>query len=180
MDGLSAVSSPGLVSRTDASDLDREFEQRLAEGATLAFRVAYAVLRQREDAEDVAQETLMRAYRRRHTLNDRARFRAWLVRIGWRLALDHRRGTRRRELRERKAGGRPADPSVEQVAAESEFRERLWAAIDALPEKLRAVLVLAGIEGHGVSEVAALLELPEGTVKSRMHLARRRLLEELR
>jgi RNA polymerase sigma-70 factor (ECF subfamily) len=55
----------------------------------------------------------------------------------------------------------------------------LWAAIDALPEKLRIALVLSGIEGYDVSEVATLLEVPQGTVKSRLFLARRRLKEQL-
>lgn len=67
----------GVVSR--AGDLEREFEQRLADSGTLAFRVAYAVLRRREDAEDVAQEALVRAYQRFASLRDRERFRAWLV-----------------------------------------------------------------------------------------------------
>jgi len=57
--------------------------------------------------------------------------------------------------------------------------ERLWRAVDALPEKLRVVVVLANLEGHDVREVAALLRLPEGTVKSRLFLARQRLKEQL-
>ena len=54
------------------------FEARLAESATLAFRVAYAVLRHRQDAEDVAQEAMAQAYRNFAKLQDRGRFRAWL------------------------------------------------------------------------------------------------------
>ncbi|HSF02322.1 MAG TPA: sigma factor-like helix-turn-helix DNA-binding protein, partial [Solirubrobacterales bacterium] len=74
----------------------------------------------------------------------------------------------------------PAAEDGEAAAAGNEFRAHLLAGIDALPEKVRIVLVLAGIEGHGMREIATLLELPEGTVKSRLHLARRRLLECLR
>jgi RNA polymerase sigma-70 factor (ECF subfamily) len=55
----------------------------------------------------------------------------------------------------------------------------LWAAIEALPEKLRLVVVLAGIEGHDLKEVGALLNVPEGTVKSRFFLARKQLKERL-
>ena len=76
-----------LVSDTP---LDREFEERLTEASTLAFRVAYGVLRQREDAEDVAQEAAVRAYRGFTSLRNRDQFRSWLVRIAWRLALDRR------------------------------------------------------------------------------------------
>ena len=56
----------------------------------------------------------------------------------------------------------------------------LWQAIDALPEKLRLTIVLAGIEGHDIREVAQLLRLPEGTVKSRLFLARERMKESLK
>ena len=60
-----------------------------------------------------------------------------------------------------------------------ERAEHLWQAIDSLPEKLRLVIVLAGIEGHDIREVAALLEVPDGTVKSRLFLARKQLKERL-
>src|SRR6185503_1658508 len=72
-------------------DLEREFETRLAESSTLAFRVAFAVLRHRQEAEDVAQEAFVKAYRCFRQLRDRDRFRAWLVRMTWRLALDRQR-----------------------------------------------------------------------------------------
>jgi len=64
------------------------------------------------------------------------------------------------------------------VAAER--TSRVWRAIEDLPEKLRLVTVLAALEGHDVAEVARLLRVPEGTVKSRLFLARKRLAESLR
>ncbi len=168
-----------LVSQAEGVDLEDEFEQRLTDSGGLALRVAYSVLRQREDAEDVAQEALTRAYQSLSKLRDRDRFRSWLVRICWRLALDHRRAGRRRERREQAAEVAP-EPNVAEMAEKNEFRERLWLAVDALPEKLRTVVVLSALEGHDIREVAALLELPSGTVKSRLHLARKRLAESLR
>ena len=66
-----------------------------------------------------------------------------------------------------------------QSVIERERAEKLWQAIDALPEKLRIVIVMAGIEEHDIREIATLLRLPEGTVKSRLFLARRRLREWL-
>ena len=180
MNEMAGISIKGFVSRADSVDFEREFELRLADSGALAFRVAYGVLRQREDAEDVAQEALARAYRHLSRLRDRRRFRSWLVRISWRLALDHRRAGKRRERREQTAADPPPAPDAEEVAAANEFRARLWRAIDALPEKLRVVVVLAGIEGYDLREVAALLELPDGTVKSRLHLARKRLAAMLR
>ena len=166
----------GIVSVDDA--LEEEFEARLVESSTLAFRVAYSVLRQREDAEDVAQDAFAKAYRCFHQLRDRERFRAWLVRMTWRLALDRQRSNRRRLMREDGvAGGSPAA-----VAPDVEANERavhLWRAIDQLSEKLRLVVVLANIEGHDIRDVAALLAIPEGTVKSRLFDARRQLKEAL-
>ena len=160
--------------------LEREFEERLAEASTLAFRVAYGVLRRREDAEDVAQEAAVRAYRSFASLRNRDRFRAWLVRIAWRLAIDRRRAEQRREARESAWDEPSPTRTAEDLAAARQTQERVWRALDALPETLRIVVVLAAIEGHGMREVAALLSLPEGTVKSRLHDARRRLLETLR
>jgi RNA polymerase sigma-70 factor (ECF subfamily) len=163
---------------TEADDLAREFEARLADSSTLAFRVAFSVLRQRQDAEDVAQDAFARAYRRFSDLRDRERFRGWLVRVTWRLAIDFRRAERRRSARENSAA-RLADGSVhgERLAIEGERSSRLWHAIDALPDKLRIVVVLQAIEGQGVADVARLLDIPEGTVKSRLFDARKRLRE---
>jgi RNA polymerase sigma-70 factor, ECF subfamily len=167
---------------TADEDLEREFEARLVQDSTLTFRVAYSVLRQKQDAEDVAQEAWVRAHREFTRLRDRSRFRSWLVRTTWRLALDFRRGERRRAAREQVATspGRPGATSVEDLFIASEREERLWQAIDDLPEKLRMVIVLAAIESHGVQEVADLLGLPAGTVKSRLFAARKKLKESLR
>ena len=165
-------------------DLAREFETRLVESSTLAFRVAFSVLRQREDAEDVAQEAFAKAYRSFEQLRDRERFRAWLVRMTWRLALDRQRANRRRLAREgleivEASLQTRLDPTTADVVVAKERAEQLWRAIDSLPEKLRLVIVLAGIEGHDVREVAALLDVPDGTVKSRLFLARKQLKERL-
>jgi RNA polymerase sigma-70 factor, ECF subfamily len=174
-----AARFPGAVVTDEG--LEREFERRLAETATLAFRVAYGVLHSREDAEDVAQEAAVRAYRSFAALRNRDSFRAWLVRTAWRLAIDRRRSERRRGLREDAVCAAAVPPrSVEEVAAARQAEVRVWQALDALPEKLRMVVVLGAIEGHGTREVAALLGIPEGTVKSRLYKARHRLLERLR
>lgn len=169
----------GPLVRADEA-LAHEFEARLSDSSTLAFRVAFSVLRHRQDAEDVAQEAFVRAYRGFRRLRDRNRFRAWLVRMTWRLALDWKRGAARRLAREQVVIETPPAGTSEDVAIASERSARLWAAIDALPPKLRLVIVLASIEGHGLAEVAALLGIPQGTVKSRMFEARKRLGERLR
>jgi RNA polymerase sigma-70 factor (ECF subfamily) len=167
----------GLV--TVDSELESEFEARLHESSTLAFRVAYGVLRHRQDAEDVTQEAFAKAYRNFRQLRDRERFRAWLVRMTWRLAIDRWRADRRRTTREQAVDAVPAVASTEEDADARERAAHLWRAIEALPEKLRVVIVLAAIEGHDLREVARLLAIPEGTVKSRLFLARKGLAESL-
>src|SRR5689334_24112766 len=112
-------------------DLKAEFEARLEETSTLVFRVAYSVLRNTEDAEDVAQEAFAKAYRNFRQLRDRERFRAWLARMTWRLAIDRCRAARRREKLESAAGEAGAVTTTETV----ETREReglLWKAIDKI------------------------------------------------
>jgi RNA polymerase sigma-70 factor, ECF subfamily len=170
---------PGSLVIADAS-LQREFERRLSDCPTLAYRVALGVLRNPAEAEDVAQEAMLRAYRNFHRLRDRDRFRAWLVRTAWRLALDRIRAVGRRERRERVAGENWPESSVEAVAANRELAERVGAALDRLPEKLRIVMLLAAVEGYNTHEVAALLNLAVGTVKSRLFTARKRLAESLK
>jgi RNA polymerase sigma-70 factor (ECF subfamily) len=160
--------------------LEREFEARLAESARLAFRVAYGVLRHREDAEDVAQEAMAKAYREFASLQDRERYRGWLVRIAWRMAIDRRRGDKRRSRREEESPSPAALPTAEEMAIDRDLRDRIWQAVEALPDRLRAVVTLSAMNGHDVREVAGLLDLPEGTVKSRLHQARRMLAEKLR
>lgn len=177
------VSHPGSVVSLETeptAKIVQEFEQRLADSSRLAFRVALGVLRNREDAEDVAQEAFLRAYRNFHRLRDRERFRAWLARIAWRLALDRRRAAGRRERRELASVDLAPAPTAEDLTASREFQRHLERTMDELPEKLRQVLILAAIEGHDLREVARLLGLPEGTVKSRLHLARKQLAEKLR
>ena len=178
MQDVAARLDVGLVDV--AQDLDREFEARLAETSTLAFRVAFSVLRHRQDAEDVAQDAYTRAYGRFRSLRDRDRFRAWLVRVTWRLALDHLRTQGRRTAREQVLADSETQPTAADLLVAQERATSLWQAIDTLPEKLRLVVVLAAIEEHDLAHVAALLRVPVGTVKSRLFQARQRLKERLR
>ena len=159
---------------------DADFEARLADSSALAIRVAFSVLRNQHDAEDVAQEAFAKAYRSFGQLRDRDRFRAWLVRMTWRMALDFAKGRRRRMVRECAAVNRSSEPTVEDQAIEDERTAAVWNAVDALPERLRMVIVLSAMEGQSVKDVAALLGVPEGTVKSRLFVARRALQEKLR
>jgi RNA polymerase sigma-70 factor, ECF subfamily len=172
-----------LEGESAQADTRREFEERLAECGPLAYRVARGVLRNTADAEDVAQEALLRAYRKFDRLRDRNRFRAWLVRIAFRLALDRLRSGKRRELRDTlwsQPERQPPAATVEDLAVSNEFQAHLESALAELPEKLRLVLLLAAMEGHTIDEIAAMLGISTGTVKSRIFYARRQLAEKLR
>jgi RNA polymerase sigma-70 factor (ECF subfamily) len=156
-----------------------EWESLLVENAPLAFRVARGVLRNDADAEDVAQEALLRAHRRIGRLRDRTRFRAWLVRISFRMALDRLRAAKRRQQREAQWVFENSRNTVYQDG-DAGFQRQFHRALDELPEKQRLVMLLAAMEGHSVKEVSALLAVPVGTVKSRLFFARKALAEKLR
>jgi RNA polymerase sigma-70 factor, ECF subfamily len=183
------LATPGRMGDSESEQLARfaamrrEFEERLAECGPLAYRVARSVLRNDADAEEISQEALLRAFRRFDRLRDRNRFRGWLVRISFRLALDRSRSAKRRELREKlwsQPEIRPRPANAEDLATSGEFQEHLDRAVEELPEKLRLVLLLAAREGHALEEIAAMLDLPLGTVKSRIFFARKKLAEKLR
>ncbi|HEV2195486.1 MAG TPA: sigma-70 family RNA polymerase sigma factor [Candidatus Acidoferrum sp.] len=172
-----------LVREAAQVDARREFEERLAECGPLAFRVARGVLRNTADAEDVAQEALLRAYKSFERLRDRNRFRGWLVRISFRLALDRLRSAKRREQRDTlwaKPGHLPPVASAEEIAASNQFQGHLERALEELPEKFRLVLLLSAMDGYTIEEIASMIAVPLGTVKSRIFIARKKLAEKLR
>ncbi len=145
--------------------------------------MALGVLRNPAEAEDVAQESLLRAYRRFHLLRNSQRFRSWLVRISFRLALDRSRALRSRTDRETRWAQpelRPPPQSAEQLAALNQFQERLSLALDELPDGQRLVMLLTAMRGYSMDETATILGISSGTVKSRLFKARKRLMEKLR
>jgi len=177
------ITRTGFTRQSEDASTQLEFEERLSGCGPLAYRVARGVLRNSADAEDVAQEALLKAYRSFHRLRDRTRFCAWLVRISFRLALDRLRSTKRRELRDQlwsQPAHHPPVASAEDVAASNQFQLHLDRALAELPEKLRLALLLSAMDGHSLEEVAELVGAPLGTVKSRIFLARKQLAEKLR
>lgn len=164
------------VSRTAARVASPDFSTCVTQTQRRVFQIARAVLGNSADAEEVAQEAYLRAFRRFRSLRDPAKFSAWVSRIAYRLAINHRRAKSRRLVRDtawQAVRPGPADPT------DRVYLNRLGCEIDRLPEKLRAVLLLSAVEGMGAQEVGALLGIPAGTVRSRLHLARKRLLEVL-
>lgn len=168
-----------LISGTAAGESEADFAARVLETQRRVFQIAYSILANSADAEEVAQEVFLRAYCRRCTLRDPQRFRAWVARIAFHLALNRRRARDRRLIRD--TAWYAAQPASVFDGAHNEddraFLDRVRREIDRLPEKLRVVLLLSAVEEMDAGEVAAALGIPAGTVRSRLHLARKRLLE---
>ncbi|MBX7185146.1 MAG: sigma-70 family RNA polymerase sigma factor [Vicinamibacteria bacterium] len=140
------------------------------------FRAALSALRNREDAEDVTQETFITAYRKLDTFRGESQLRTWLSRIAWNRSMDHRRRGRFRRflhLDEPAAIDLPsleADPERSTLASSAHARVRR--EIDRLPENLRDTLLLASAGDLDYASIAEMLGVREGTVKSRVFEAR--------
>lgn len=149
------------------------------------FRVAISVLGSREEAEEAAQDAFVRAYRGLGSFSKKVPFQAWMYRIAVRTALNVRR-RRRRRLFERLTPpawfGGLASTMTEAPNARlvrQDVKVRLRAIINRLPEKLHEVVVLSYLQELAGSEIAIILNIPEGTVKSRLHRAREKLQKEI-
>ena len=166
----------------DSKGASSDFSLRVVENQRRVFQIAYGVLGNAADAEEVSQETFLRAYRKFGSLREPGQFSVWVKRIAFRLALNRQRGSRRRLVREtawHEAG--PVDTGGEaQRANERVLVERLRREIAALPEKLRSVLQLSLVDGIDAAAIGAVLGLPAGTVRSRRHAAKKLLLERMK
>ncbi len=164
---------------TATGEPDAEFALRVKESRALVFRIAYSVLNNAADAEEVSQDAFLQAYRRMSSLREAEKFRAWVSRIAFRLALNRSRARGRRLHRDAAWQGTQPQQIVdgERAGADREYLERLRGEIERMPEKLRVVVLLGSVAGMEAAEVAVVLKIPAGTVRSRLHLARKRLLE---
>lgn len=143
----------------------------------LAFRIAYRILRNKEDAEDAAQEAFVQVYRSLPTFQHRSNFRTWFYRIVVRTAMAHLPTTPTEPLEkslEAEVLERAYEDPEKIVLAHEKERLFDW-AIEQLPPDWRAILVLREIEGLSYAEIAEILGIPIGTVESRLFRARKRL-----
>jgi RNA polymerase sigma-70 factor (ECF subfamily) len=156
---------------------DREaFELMVVAKGEPLFRTALAILGNEADARDATQETFVSTWRQFGRLRDVDRFDAWIGRIlinECRMALRHRR-----RVREVPISDSPDSPAMPQ-AAESTDSTDFDDAFNRLSVDQRAILVLHHLHGYGVSEIAAWLGIPSGTVKWRLSRARKALAAEL-
>jgi RNA polymerase sigma-70 factor (ECF subfamily) len=157
----------------------RRYNQRL-------YRMARAILRDDHEAEDVMQDTYVRAYQHLAQFAGRARFSTWLIRIAVHEALARKRRRQRLAGLDTITGPSgelvmPASPSIdpEYCASTSELHHLLEEAILALPEDYRTVLVMRDVEEMSTAEAAEVLEITEENAKVRLHRARALLRKEL-
>jgi len=176
-----------LVERCRNGDV-AAFEPLVEKYRERVWRLAYNYLRDREEAWDVAQDAFIRAWQALPSFRGQSAFYTWLFRIVINVATDR---ARQRAARGR-AFGTDAVPEEEwdrvlvehgggpdAAASRAEQRERIRRGLDALPEHHRAIIMLSDLEGLSYREIAEVLDIPMGTVMSRLHNARKRLRDVL-
>ena len=180
-----AEATPGdsaeFVSRLRAGDRGA-FEELVRTHQHRIYALALRMLGNAAEAQDVAQEAFLRAHRGLAEFRGEARLSTWLYAIASRLCLNRLSGSERRLARHgeetltRLPDGRPGP---DQMLERGEIEEALHRAIGELAEERRIVVILRDVEGLAYEEIAEALELPVGTVRSRLHRARLDLKEKL-
>jgi RNA polymerase sigma-70 factor (ECF subfamily) len=178
------LSDRDLVDRAREGD-EQAFAQLVRRHQQRIHRLALHILRDRAEAEDVTQETFIRAYRALARFDGRSEPYTWFYRIAVNLSLNAIRS--RKSQRTTNEGDDPrlealigekrsdADPPAQ--AAQRQLYEALAQGIDELSETLRTTLVLVCMDGRSHEEASAILGAPEGTIAWRVHEARRKLRE---
>ena len=178
------MSDAELVARARRGDT-AAFGELVDRHRAAVYRAAHAALGSAGEAEDVAQEAFLAAYRRMATYRGEASFKTWLLTITWRRALSRRR--RLASLWRRFVSGEPPEsppPDVtprtqEQALIDAEMAAHVQRLVRALPARLRDPLLLCASGEHTYHEIASVLGIPEGTLKWRVAEARRRLKQRL-
>ncbi|MCA9511316.1 MAG: sigma-70 family RNA polymerase sigma factor [Myxococcales bacterium] len=175
-----------LVEAWKAGD-EGAFEQLVRRHQARVYRLLYRMMGSREEAEDVAQDCFLSLYRHGKRFRSEARFSTFVYRVAANAALNRRRTLGRARARidklaTRQAAGddlpsSPRDP--EDSALGNELTQHVRDALDELSPSLRLPVVLYDIEGLAYGEIAEILDIAEGTVKSRIHRARQALRERL-
>lgn len=176
-----------LVVRWQAGD-DKAFEELIGRHERRVFRLLYRMMGNREDAEDLTQETFLSLHRHGHRFRAEARFSTFVYRVAANAALNRRRSLGRgrarvEKLKHRQLAGddlpsSPRDPEDSTLGVE--LTGHVKAALEELTPALRMPVVLYDIEGLSYGEIAKVLGIAEGTVKSRIHRARGALRDQLK
>jgi len=176
-----------LVARAVGGD-DDAYAALVARYEDLVYTVAVRVVGNEEDARDVAQEAFVRAHRALPKFRGDSKFSSWLYRITVNRALTHLKRKRRRGVavdidRARALESSAIDPPRQddpgQGVVDEEFRLSVRGAVAELPPRYRAVVTLFYLEERSYNEVAEILGIPMGTLKTHLHRARQLLREKL-
>jgi len=172
--GEFGVGADPAVLRGEDADRDAEFAALVERQSRFLYRVAYSIVRNVHDAEDVVQEAFLKLYRTGawQGMNEE---KAYLARVAWRIAVERlpkRDGLDAEYEMDSLASGAS---SPETSAVDGDERALLRRLIDRLPEELRQALVLSAIEEMSSREVAVVMGIPEGTVRTRVMRARTEL-----
>ena len=177
-----AAESIARVSDEELVDLARQgnadaFDQLVARHQSAAYRTALAALRSPRDAEEVAQDAFVRAWRSLDRFRGAASFRTWIVTIAWNCAISRRRSVMRwfRGATTLEAVTPMTDARAQAAVEARELRGEVVAAINALSPKLRDALLLAQSGDYGYDEIATMLKVPTVTVKWRVSEARKKV-----
>lgn len=146
--------------------VQRQFEQNIREYAPNMYRLALAMLHNRQDAEDAVSEAVLRAYEKMHTLREAERFRPWIMQIT------------ANEARKIYGKNKRVSPVEDMEAYMPAFRDEhheLWDVVMQLEPVYREVIMLYFYERFTLKEISGIIHVPEGTVKSRLSRAKDRL-----
>jgi len=168
-----------LVRRAAGGD-ERACTELFERYRDMIFRIAYARTSDEEEALDICQETFIRAFRSLRDFRGASSVKTWLVKIAMNISIDHlRRRMKSKTTELSEEIDPPAPGSVSDSIEAAELQTALWKAMEKLPDNERAVVVLHAIEHKKYREIAEILSCPIGTVMSRLHAARQKLLRYL-
>jgi RNA polymerase sigma-70 factor (ECF subfamily) len=178
---MSDLSDEALMSKVQAGQtsclelLVTRYQQPL-------YAFAYRVMGRSTAAEDAFQETFLKVFRNRASYKTGAPFRPWVYQICLNICRDQLRKDQRRPEAELKPELPVLDPSPgpEELSAQSDTSEKIRRAVESLPEKQQEVFVLSYYQSLSYPEIAEILDIPVGTIKSRMFHASKLLAEALK
>jgi RNA polymerase sigma-70 factor (ECF subfamily) len=176
MEELTVEEPTGLTPKEESAPCEVDFAELVERQSRFLFRVAYAVMRNVEDAEDVVQETFLKLYRTGAWKGMRNE-RAFLARTAWRIAVSKRSVCPTSELDHTIQAKDMNSP--EEMAILANWNATVHRLIDALPESLRLPLALSAIEEMTARQIAEIMDIEEGTVRTRVLRARQILREKL-
>ena len=172
--GQEAMQDALAVERVRAGDAEA-YGELVTRHMRRAFAIAFRIVEHRQDAEDVVQDAFVRALERIDTLQKGRPFRPWLYRIVVNQALNLRRRRRVRTTDPLPETAPSRERLPDRALENRQLGERLRTALDTLPERQRTIVVLADMEDMSSTEIGAVLDIADGTVRWHLHQARRTL-----